>query len=90
MEKDFMVCKDASKQGLKAMLMQYGGVITYASRKLKQHDELYATHDLELVVVMLALNLWRHYLMGRSFAFKTYHEILKHIFTQRDLNAKHR
>jgi hypothetical protein len=36
----------------------------YASRKLKKHEELYATHDLELEVVMLALKLWRHYLAG--------------------------
>jgi hypothetical protein len=46
------------------MLMQDGGVIAYASRKLKKHEELYATHDLELVAVMLALKLWRHYLVG--------------------------
>jgi hypothetical protein len=37
MEKDFTVCTDASKQGLGAMLMHDGGVIVYASRKLKQH-----------------------------------------------------
>jgi hypothetical protein len=64
MEKDFMVCTDASKQGLGAVLMQDGGVIAYASRKLKKHEELYATHDLELTVVMLSLKLWRHYLDG--------------------------
>ena len=63
MEKDFTVCMDASKQGLGAVLMQ-DGVIAYASRKLKKHEELYATHDLELVAVMLALKLWRHYLVG--------------------------
>jgi hypothetical protein len=55
MEKDFMVCTDASKQGLGAVLMQDGGVIAYASRKLKKHEDLYVTHDLELAVVMLAL-----------------------------------
>jgi hypothetical protein len=70
--------------------MQDGGVIVYASRKLKQHEELYATHDLELAVVMLALKLWRHYLVGRSFELKTDHESLKHLFTQRDLNARQR
>jgi hypothetical protein len=64
MEKDFTVCTDASKQGLGAVLMQDGGVIAYASRKLKKHEELYATHDLELAAVMLALKLWRHYLVG--------------------------
>ena len=64
MEKDFTLCTDASKKGLGAMLMQDGGVIAYASRKLKKHEELYVTHDLELAVVMLALKLWRHYLVG--------------------------
>ena len=44
-EKDFTVCTDASKKGLGVVLMQDGGVIAYASRKLKKHEELYATHD---------------------------------------------
>jgi hypothetical protein len=87
MEKDFTVCMDASKKGLEVVLMQDGEVIAYASRKLKQHEELYVIHDLELAVVMIALKLWRHYLVGRSFELKTDHEILKHLFTQRDRNA---
>jgi hypothetical protein len=64
MEKDFTIYMDALKKGLGAMLMQDGGVIAYASRNLKKHEELYATHDLELAAVMLALKLWRHYLTG--------------------------
>ena len=64
MEKDFTVYTDASKQGLGAMLMQDGGVIAYASRKLKKHEELYTTHNLELATIMLALKIWRHYLVG--------------------------
>jgi hypothetical protein len=54
--------------------MKDGGVIAYASRKLKKHEELYTTHDLELAVVMLALKLWMHYLLGRNFELKTDHE----------------
>jgi hypothetical protein len=64
MEKDFTVCTDASKKGLGVMLMQDGVVIVYASRKLKQHEEIYATNDLDLANVMLALKIWRHYLVG--------------------------
>jgi hypothetical protein len=64
MEKDFTVCIDASKQGFGAMLMQDGGVIAYESRKLNKHEELYTTHDLELAAIMLALKIWRHYLVG--------------------------
>ena len=65
-------------------------MISYASRKLKKHEELYATHDLELAVVVLALKLWRHYLVGQNFELKTDHQSLKHLFTQRDLNARQR
>ena len=90
MEKEFTVCTDASQQGLGAVLMQDGGVIAYASRKLKVHEESYATHDLELAAIMLALKLWRHYLIGRSFILKTDHQSLQYIFTQRDLNARQR
>jgi hypothetical protein len=64
MEKDFTVCTDASKKGLGVVLMHDRGVITYVSRKLKQHEEIYTTHDLELAAVILALKLWRHYLVG--------------------------
>jgi hypothetical protein len=65
-------------------------VTAYASRKLKKHKEIYTTHDLELAVVMLALKLWRHYLVGRNFELKTNHQSLKHLLTQRDLNARQR
>jgi len=68
--------------------MKDGGVIVYASRKLKQHEELYTTHDLDLEAVMLTLKLWRHYLVGKRFELNTNHESLKNLFTQRDLNIK--
>ena len=88
MRKDFTVYIDASAQGLGALLMQEGGVIAYASRKLKKHEDLYAMHDLELAAVMLALKLWRHYLIGRRFELRIDHQSLKNLFTQRDLNAR--
>ena len=50
--------------GLGVVLMQEGRVIAYASRKLKPHEENYPTHYLEIALVMLALNIWRHYLVG--------------------------
>lgn len=87
MDKDFTVCTDASKHGLGGVLMQDRGVITYVSRKLQPHEELYATHDLELAIGILALNIWRHYLVGQSFTLKSDHQSLQYLFTQRDLNA---
>jgi hypothetical protein len=81
MDMDFIVCTDALKQGLGAMLMQDGGVISYSSIKLKQHEDIYYTHNLEFATVILALNIWRNYLVGKSFELKTDHEILNHLFT---------
>ncbi|GKG28130.1 putative reverse transcriptase domain-containing protein, partial [Tanacetum coccineum] len=45
---DFVVYCDASLKGFGAVLMQREKVIAYASRKLKDHEENYTTHDLEL------------------------------------------
>jgi len=58
----FVIYSDASKKGLGCVLMQYGRVIAYASRQLKTHETNYPTHDLELVAVIFALPVWRHYL----------------------------
>ena len=44
--------------------MQNGKVIAYASRQLKDYEQKYPTHDLELVAVVSALKIWRHYLYG--------------------------
>jgi hypothetical protein len=90
MDKEFLVCTDASKEGLGGVLMQDGRVITYISRKLRKHEENYATHDLELLAIVYALRVWRHYLIGQKFKLKTDHYGLQHIFTQSDLNARQR
>jgi len=57
---------DASGMGLGCVLMQDQRVIAYASRALRRHEENYATHDLELAVVVHALKIWRHYLLGNQ------------------------
>ena len=57
MEQEFLVCTDASKQGLGCVLMQEGRVIAYASRKIITHEENYATHDLEMEAIVYALNI---------------------------------
>ena len=59
-----VVYSDASRKGLGCVLMQHDDVIAYASRQLKPHERNYPTHDLELAVVIFALKIWRHYLLG--------------------------
>jgi hypothetical protein len=38
MYRPFIVCMDASNEGLGAILSQYGRVISYASKKLRPHE----------------------------------------------------
>jgi hypothetical protein len=50
----------------------------------------YPTHDLELAIVVHALKIWRHYLMGKRCELYMDHKSLKYIFTQSDLNLRQR
>ena len=67
--KDFVVCTDACNDGLGGVLTQEGHVIAYEFRKPKIHEKKYATYDLELVVMIDALKMWRHHLIGKKFYF---------------------
>jgi hypothetical protein len=86
----FTVYTNASRIGLRCVLMQEGKVIAYGTRPLKKHERTYPTHDLELVVVVFALKLWRHYLYGETCHINTDHKSLKYIFMQKELNLRQR
>ena len=64
--KEYTLYSDASGIGLGCVLMQDEKVVAYASRQLKPHEQNYPTHDLELVAVVFALKIWRHYLYGEK------------------------
>jgi len=70
--------------------MQDNHSVAYESRKLTTHEKNYATHDLELLAIVHALKLWRHYLLGQKFELMTDHNSLKWIFTQENLNMRQR
>ena len=62
--------------------------MAYGSRQLKNHEQNYPAHDMELAVVVFTLKIWRHYLYGEQFEVFSDHKSLKYIFTQRDLNMR--
>lgn len=68
--------------------MQEGRIIAYKSRKLKKHEQKYYAYDLELTIVIHALKMWRHYLMGRKFLLLTNHHSLTNYFSQPTLNYR--
>jgi hypothetical protein len=87
-EKSFDVYCDASDIDIGEVLMQDGHIIAYASRQLRCYEEHYPTQDLELLAVVHALKVWRHYLLGNLIHIYTNQKSLKYLFTQPDLNMR--
>ena len=44
--------------------MQFRRVVAYGSRQLKNHEQNYPMHDIELAAIVLAFKIWHHYLYG--------------------------
>ena len=88
--KEYVVYSDASKNGLGCVLKQEDEVVAYTSHELKPHEKNYPAHDLELVIVVFALKIWRHYLYGVPHKIFIDHQSLKNIFTQTELNLRQR
>ena len=86
--KDFAICTDACNDGMGGVLTQEGHVIAYDSRNIKIHAKNYATYDLDLAVVIHALKMWRHHLIGRKFMLMTDNKGLKYLLDQPNLNAR--
>jgi hypothetical protein len=55
--KDFLVCTNACKEGLRGFLMQEGHVIFYQNTKLNEHEVNYVTHDMELDAIVHDLKM---------------------------------
>jgi hypothetical protein len=84
----FVVCTYACKEGIGGVLTKNVHVIGYESKKLKEHERNYATHNLELVSIVHALRMWRHYLIGKKFELRIGHIVLKYLFEQSTLNSR--
>ena len=88
--KGFVVYWDASRVGLGWVLIQHGKVIAYASTQLEIHEKNYPKHDLELVGVVFALKIWRHYLYVVHINVYMDQKSLQYLFTQKELNLRQR
>jgi hypothetical protein len=88
LDEDFVVCTDACKEGIFGVPSQKDHVVCFEYRKLKEHERNYATHDLQLVAIVHALKMWRHYLTWKKFDLRTNHCGLKHLFGEPTLNSR--
>ena len=75
-----MYC-NSSKNRIGCVLMQFGKIVAYGSRHLKNHERSYLKHDMDLAAIVLALKIWCYYLYGERFRVFSDNKSLKYIFT---------
>nr|GEZ44303.1 Ty3/gypsy retrotransposon protein [Tanacetum cinerariifolium] len=79
LSKEFVVDTDALGFGIGAVLMQEGRPIAYYSQTLGSRAIMKSVYQQELMAILLAIQKWRPYLLGRRFIVRT---------DQRSLNIK--
>ncbi|MCI03438.1 Ty-3/Gypsy retrotransposon polyprotein [Trifolium medium] len=86
--KGFVIECDASGGGIGAILMQDRKPIAYFSKALGARNLTKSAYEKELMAVVLVIQHWRPYLLGRKFIVSTDQKSLKQLMQQRIVTAE--
>lgn len=79
----FILETDDSGQGVGTVLMQQGRPIAYMSKTLCAKNQALSIYEREFLVVLMAVQKWKHYLMGHKFHIRTDQQSLRFLLDQK-------
>lgn len=77
--KPFIIECDASNSSVGVILMQENRPIAYFSQTIKRKNSPLSTHEKEILALVLAIQKWRPYLLGKAFVVHIDYKSLKYL-----------
>jgi hypothetical protein len=78
-EEPFKIETDACDKEVGAVLSQAGHLVAFFSKALSVNNQKLSTYEKEFLVVLMAVDKWRHYLLRKPFVIRTGHKSLCHL-----------